>query len=212
MINPLIVLGGGGHAKVLIDALISNNEKILGIIDPNLEIGSLVLEVPVIGGEVDFDEFTPNNINLVNALGSTTLPLKRQQIFQHYKKLGYRFASIIHPSAVVSSFSCLGEGVQLMAGCIINPGTQIGDNCLINTKSSVDHDCLLGDHVHLAPGVTLSGEVKIGDCVHVGVGASVIQGICIGRETLVASGSVVVKDVLPRSVVMGVPARQVQNK
>jgi UDP-perosamine 4-acetyltransferase len=162
----------------------------------------------VLGGDDVVSEFPPSEIQLVNGLGSVGLPVKRQQIFERFKGMGYRFATVIHPSAVLSSDVELGEGAQVIAGVVIQPGSRIGINSIINTSASVDHDCIIADHVHIAPGVTLSGGVKVGECSHIGTGATLIQGISIGSACLVAAGAVVTKDIADGAMVRGVPARK----
>lgn len=183
---PVIVLGAGGHAKVLIDALLASSVIIVGIVDPNPALaGTKILGVPVLGGDDVVDEIPPSQVQLVNGLGSVGLPANRQQLFARFKEMGYSFATVVHPSAVVASDVVLGEGPQVMAGAVIQPGSKIGLNSIINTRASVDHDCIIGDHVHIAPGVTLSGGVSVGACSHIGTGATVIQGISIGNGCLV---------------------------
>jgi UDP-perosamine 4-acetyltransferase len=210
---PVLVLGGGGHAKVLIEALRAMSVAVTGIADPDPELhGVTILGVTVLGGDEVVCGFTPYEILLVNALGSVGLPVARQKSFEYFKREGYVFATVIHPAAVIASDVELGEGVQVMAGAIIQPGSRVGCNVIINTSASVDHDCVIGDHVHLAPGVTLSGGVEIGEGTHVGTAAVVIQGIHLGSHCLVAAGSVVVRDVADGSTVKGVPARVVAKR
>lgn len=205
----IIILGAGGHAKVLIDALLASSAVIAGIVDPDLTLaGTKILGVPVLGGDNVVNEFPPSEVQLVNGLGSVGLPVKRQQLFERFKGMGYNFATVIHPSAVIASDVVLGEGAQVMAGAIIQPGCRIGTNSIINTRASVDHDCIIGDHVHIAPGVTMSGEVQVGNGAHVGTGVAIIQGASIGNDCLVAAGAVVTKDVIAGTMVRGVPARE----
>lgn len=207
---PIIVLGAGGHAKVLIDALLLNGATILGTVDADLNLhGTKILGVSVIGTDETVLKYPADSIFLVNGVGSIGLPKLRQTLYKKFKDWGYNFASVRHPSAVIASDVTLNEGTHVMAGAVIQPGSRIGRNSIINTQVSVDHDCLIGENVHLSPGVTLSGGVGIGDCVHVGTGATIIQGISIGSNTLVAAGSVVVKNVPDNVTVNGVPARVV---
>lgn len=207
---PVIILGAGGHSKVLIEALLVSSAVITGIVDPNqILVGANILGVPVLGGDdIVVDEFAPSQIQLVNGLGSVGLPIIRQQLYNKFKGLGYYFATVVHPSAVVASDVVLGEGAQVMAGAVIQPGCSIGINSIINTRASVDHDCIIGDHVHISPGVTLSGGVAVGACSHIGTGATVIQGISISNGCLVAAGAVVTKDISDGAKVRGVPARE----
>lgn len=207
---PVLIVGGGGHAKVLIEALKLGSMTILGIIEANAaEIGTEVFGIRVIGVDSMISEYGPETLLLVNGIGSAHLPRKRTDIFEKFKAKGFTFATVIHPSAVVASDVVLGEGAQIMAGVVIQPGCTIGANVIVNTRASVDHDCLIGDNVHLAPGVTLSGEVKVGNGVHIGTGATVIQGVTIGINSLIGAGSVVVNDIPSDAEVAGVPAKKI---
>lgn len=209
---PLIILGAGGHAKVLLEILAGQGENILGFTDAAWaegpeETGNNFMGFPVLGRDDSVTSYPCEQVRLVNGLGSIQAVNKRQAIYLTFEALGYQFTEVIHRTAIVSAWSTLGAGVQLMAGSIVQPGTTIGENTLINTKAAVDHDCRIGAHVHLGPGVTLSGGVEVGDGVHVGTGATVIQGIRIGEAAFVAAGSLVVHDVPAGTRVMGVPAR-----
>lgn len=211
MTRPLLVLGAGGHAKVLIEALIQRGAEIVGILDINPAlIGTTVLGVPIIGGDSRLNDFSPEEIVLVNGIGSVGRPIRRKEIFLAFREAGYNFAVVVHPSAIIASDVVIEAGAQIMAGAVIQTGTIIGSNSIINTRVSVDHDCLVGRDVHIAPGVTLSGGVKVGDSVHIGTGATVIQGISIGDDSFIAAGAVVTADILPGAKVRGIPARKFQ--
>lgn len=204
---PVIILGGGGHAKVLIDTLKIQSIEVIGITDPDPEVANTsVMDIPVMGDDEVIFKYAPEHILLVNGLGTTRATSFRRQLFLKFKNYGYHFANVIHPSALISSHVTLGEGVQIMPGVIIQAGSCIGDNTIVNTKVSVDHDCRIGPHVHLAPGVTISGGVQVGEGVHVGIGAIIIQGINIGEESLIAAGAVVIRDVAKGVTVKGIPA------
>ncbi|AMV71855.1 acetyltransferase [Desulfuromonas carbonis] len=206
---PVIILGAGGHAKVLIGAMLATSAVIKGVVDSNTAlVGSRILGVPVLGGDDVVAEFNPSQIRLVNGVGSIGLPVLRQRLYERFKILGYDFATVVHPSAVVASDVVIGEGAQVMAGTVIQPGSQIGCNTIINTRASVDHDCIISDHVHISPGVTFSGGVDVGAGSHIGTGATLIQGVSIGRGCLVSAGAVVVKDISAGIKVRGVPARE----
>lgn len=192
MTRPLVVLGGGGHARVLIDALQANNQQILGVVDPKLIASKMgPLGVPVLGGDDALERHPPEQIILVNGIGGIGSTESRHRIYERFRARGYEFATVVHPSAVVSCHAELANGVQVMAGCVVQCGTVIGANTIVNTRASIDHDCNIGRSVHIAPGVTLSGSVTVGDGAHVGTGAAVIQHITIGRNCLVAAGAVV---------------------
>lgn len=212
MNKPVLILGAGGHAKVLIEALLKSGVTISGITDsdPAL-VGTNLFNVTVLGGDNIVDNFLQSEILLVNGLGSLSVPTKRKGLFDHYRSSGYSFATIIHPSAIIASDVIIKEGAQIMAGVVIQPGCLIGSNSIINTCASLDHDCLIGNNVHIAPGVTLSGGVTVGQDSHIGTGATVIQGINIGSYSVVGAGSVVIRDVNDRTSVVGVPAKVIKQ-
>ena len=196
MAARIIVVGGGGHARVLIDAMKLAGTSILGVVDPSLAADAPgPFGLPVLGGDEAIDRYSPENVMLVNAKGSTSSMAARNAIYRHFKAKGFRFATVIHPSAVISASATLSEGAQVMAGCVVQYGAVVGPDCIINTRASIDHDCRIGETVHIAPGATISGAVSVGDCTHVGAGATVIQGITIGRNSLIAAGVVVYRDV-----------------
>lgn len=208
MILPVVVIGAGGHAKVLIDALRLRGVSVSRAVDADPQKHGLsILGVTVTGGDDDIFRLRPNEVCLVNGIGSVGLPERREEIYFKFGQRGYRFLGVVHPSAVVARDVVLAEGAQVMAGAVIQAGSRIGRNTVVNSRSCVDHDCIVGDHVHIAPGVTLSGGVRVADGVHIGTGATVIQGISIGKRSLVAAGALVIRDVAGNSTVMGVPAR-----
>lgn len=210
---PLIVIGAGGHARVLIDALRRTNRHILFATDtdPALE-GRDVFGVRVEGPDERVFDHDPNAVELVNGVGSVAAPTNRQRVFERFTERGYPFASVVHPNAVVAESVELAEGVQVMAGAVIQAGARIGPNCLVNTGVSIDHDAVIAAHVHVAPGATLSGGVTVGETTHVGAGAVIIQQVAIGRNAVVGAGAVVVRDVPDGVTVVGVPARPIGER
>lgn len=209
---PVIIIGGGGHAKVLIEALRSSGVTILGITDTDTRLqGQAVTGVTVLGDDAIIAQYRTDEVLLVNGIGSIGIPAARSAVFNAFKAQGYGFASVIHPSAVIAADVALNEGVQVMAGVVIQPCSSIGRNSVVNSGAVVDHDCVLGDHVHVAPGVTLSGEVRIGGGSHIGTGAVVVQRVRIGSGCLVAAGAVVVSNVPDGLAVQGVPAKEVRS-
>ena len=194
MTKPVAVLGGGGHAKVVIDVLRLMRRNIAGVIDPRQQL-DLPEGITRIGG--DLSSVEPGTIDLALGVGSIDVggDNPRFRLFDDAKRAGFHLVTVIHPSAIIASDLQVGEGCQIMAGCVIQPGVVLGDNVLINTRSSIDHDCQIASHVHVAPGVILSGGVKVGSGSHLGTGAIVIQGIQIGRDVIVAAGSTVTRDI-----------------
>ncbi len=205
--KPVILLGSGGHAKVLLDILLEQNIEILGIAEKDgADLPAELYGVPVIGNDSDVEQYSPDKVGLVNGIGSIGSTVLRHKVYEKFKLQGYSFPQVIHPGAVVSKRAEIGDGVQVMAGAVVNIGTCIRGNSIINTNASVDHDCLIGAHVHIAPGVTLSGGVTVGDGSHIGTGASVVQGIEIGGNVIVGAGAVVVGNIASGKTVYGLPA------
>lgn len=204
----LILLGAGGHARVVLDLALLLDREVLGLLDDNPALKGKVLDGSSVLDRVDaLCRFDPERVALVNAVGSTGLPTERAKLFERGVATGFVFATLVHPSAVVSRSAVLGAGVGVLAGAIIGPAATLGEDVLINTRASVDHDCRVGPHTHLAPGVTLCGGVRIGEGCHVGSGATIIQGITIGANVLVAAGAVVTRDIPDGQRVAGVPAK-----
>lgn len=207
--KSLLILGGGGHARVLIDALKCLQRDIIGITDPNpIMYGRTIMGIPVIGDDKAVMRYPSESIELVNGLGSVGCISRHKRLFVEFKDKGYTFATVIHPFAVIASDAQLSEGTQIMAGVVIQTGSYIGQNTIINTMVSVDHDCRIEDHSHLAPGATLSGDVSVGHGTHIGAGATIIQGISIGSNSLIAAGSVVIGNIGDNKKVKGVPAKE----
>ncbi len=193
--RPLILLGAGGHAKVVVEALRQSGRTILGLADPGKPSGVPVFGVTVLGEDHIISSYPPETIELVNGLGAMPGRYLRQEISHRMRQRGYRFATVRHPSAVVADDVELAEGVQVMAGAVIQPGVEIGTDTIINTGVCVDHDCRIAANCHLAPGVMLSGGVIIDENVHLGTGTSVVQNITIGSGAIIAAGSVLYKDI-----------------
>jgi sugar O-acyltransferase (sialic acid O-acetyltransferase NeuD family) len=192
---PLLLLGAGGHAKVLVSSILRTSQIILGVVTPELTAGSNYLGLPVIGEDGDIAVYAPRDVLLINGVGSLPGQQRRCSLYKTMRARGYRFGKVVDPTSIVATNVILGEGIQVMAGSILQPGCQIGLNSIINTGSLIDHDCVIGDHCHIAPGVTLSGDVNVGNYVHIGTGAQVIQGVRIGDHAVIAAGTTVYKDV-----------------
>lgn len=207
MSKPIIIIGNGGHASVLVETLIAQQKEIMGYTAPQEE--SKCLNVPYIGTDDIIKTYEPNEVELVLGLGSIGISTLRSSIFEQFTAKGYTFANVVHPTAIVASSVKLGQGVQVLAGSILQTNGTIADNTIINTGVVVDHDSSIGSHVHIAPGSTLSGGVTIGECCHIGTGTTVIQGITIGKATLIGAGSVVVRNIGDRKTAYGVPAKEV---
>lgn len=204
MAKPLFLLGSGGHASVIADALEENRDEISTIFSPQKDLTRQSLK----GINTLEDEnvlFNQNSADflLINGIGSLPGNALRKNIFCKFIDRGYSFKQVISKHAVVSSYAEIGHGVQIMAGAIVQAGSIIGDNSIINTGAIIEHDCVIGKHNHIAPGVTLSGEVITGDNVHIGTGAVIIQGIKIGSDVIISAGAIVTKCIDNEKIVFG---------
>jgi UDP-perosamine 4-acetyltransferase len=206
--GQLIVIGAGGHAKVLLDALNLLGIHASGICDPLQPAAGGLARLPWYADDDTVLHMYPGDTLLVNAIGSTHDTSKRSNVYRKFKTTGFHFISIIHPSSSVSQLDMdLGEGLQALAGSVINPSVSIGDNVLVNTHAVVEHDCTIGSHTHVASGAIICGGCLVGENVHIGAGAVIKQGITIGSGSVIASGAVVIDDVKPYSLLAGVPAK-----
>lgn len=195
MSKPIIVLGASGHAKVLIEALRQSGREILGLTDPAKAGASDFFGVNILGDDDTILNYSPDEVVLVNGIGAMPDNNLRRKLNDRLEEKGFQFSQVIHPSAVVASDVEIDKGAQIMAGVVIQPGVSIGRSCIINTGANVDHDCVIHDGCHLAPGVTLSGNVVINKRTHIGAGTSVIQGITIGQDCVIAAGSIIYKNI-----------------
>lgn len=206
MTRPVIVVGGGGHARVVVDALLTMEESVQGFTDPEDGVASEIWGVPHLGDDRVVEEYAPDEVVLANGVGSVGRTDRRERVFREFRSQGYEFVSIVHPAAIISPRTHLEEGIQVMMGAVLQAGVHLGPNVLVNSSASVDHDCRLDAHVHVAPGALLSGDVRVGRGALVGVGASVRQGLTVGENSIVGAGAVAVRDVDPNITVVGVPA------
>lgn len=209
----LLVFGAGGHAKVLLDAFFASQPQPqwdIVILTPEAHLhGSKLLGVPIIGDDDCIDsQIQVGATHFVVGIGSVKSNTLRTRLYVFGLKHQLTPLAVIHPNAICSKWAQLGAGAQVMAGAIINADAIIGDNVIINTGAIVEHDCHIGEHVHIAPGARLSGGVVVEAGAHIGSGACIRQGIQIGKQAVIGMGAVVVRDVLPNTVVMGVPAKQ----
>jgi len=207
----LVLVGGGGHARVLIDALrVLHYAPTIGILDANAErTGSDLDGVAILGTDAMLESLARAGTRaFAVALGGTRDNRPRARLYDRALALGLQPLSIVHPRATVSSAARLGPGVQILPGAVVNAGASLGCNVIVNTGAIVEHDCTIGDHVHVASGACLASSISVGRFAHVGAGATVRQSISIGESSVVGAGAVVVKDVAASTIVVGVPARE----
>ena len=207
----IVLIGGGGHARVLLDALRSSGDsRSIGVLDADSErAGSFLYDVPILGNDDLLPELARSGTHIFAiSVGGTRENAPRKMLFERARELGLEPLTVIHPTAIVSGWATIGAGCQILPGAIVNPGARLGANVIVNSGAIIEHDCVVGDHAHIATGACLSGGVKVGPLAHVGSGATVRQLITIGAASVVGSGAVVVKNVAPSAVVAGVPAKE----
>lgn len=207
MSKPLIVIGSGGHASVIADILLNQGRTIVATVSPDeIKDNSPLKGIKRLMTDASLlDTYSPEEFDLVNGLGALPGNTLRTNLFDYFSNYGYKFQSVIAPSAIIAGGVKLEGGVQVMHGAIIQTNASIAKNCIVNSGSIVEHDCVIGAHNHIAPGATLSGGVITGDQVHIGTGASIIQSIKIGERAVIGAGCTIIRDVKDGQVI--VPAR-----
>lgn len=200
-----LIIGGGGHAAALAEILIKQNKCLLGVVAPDILAGHMIFDsVQHYLKDDDVLRFSVDKVLLVNGIGAMPRQTLRKKVFTRFSELGYTFATVIADSALVSDYALLAEGAQIMNNAVINIGCEIGENTIVNTSVSVDHDCIVGAHSHLAPGSTLSGQVKVESNVHIATGSSIINNVTIGCNTIVGVGANITKSIPQNSIAYGV--------
>lgn len=208
MNKSAIIIGAGAQGKVILDILEQNNYNIVGFIDEDKDkINSTVNNIKVLG---NFEHLIKEKIceNVIIAIGNNKI---RAKVFEECKKNKLNIISAIHPSAIISKNTKIGQGVAIMPGAIINTNTVIEDNTIINTKASIDHDCIIKKHAQIQPGATLTGTITINELSTVGSGATILPNITVEENSFVGAGAVVTKDIPKNTIVIGIPAKKMKN-
>lgn len=198
MSESVILIGGSGHAKVIIDCIRSAGGYVAGILDDGIAQGTIVSDVAVLGRIEDYANYM--NHSFLVAIGNNRT---RKRIAE---KMNVKWSSAIHASAVISPYAEIGPGTVVMPGAVVNAGARIGAHCIVNTNAVVEHDCLLGDYVHICPGAALGGTVEVGTLSQIGIGASVKNNLNICKGCIVGAGSVVIRDIREPGIYVGIPA------
>lgn len=203
-----ILIGAGGHSKVVVDILKSQGKQILGLLDDNTVQGQ-VLDLPVLGTTKMIPDLLKiySDAAFIVCIGDN---LTRRRIVEQLKPYNLNYGQAIHPSAVLGSKVIVKDGSVIMPNVVINADTIIGEHSIMNTACSIDHDCKIGDYVHISPGANLAGNVCVGSYSQVGIGSCVIQGIRIGTNSIIGAGACVVRDVEDNHVVVGCPAKKLR--
>lgn len=198
MSEAIILIGGSGHARVVIDCIRACGDPIAGILDDGIPAGTLVSGVPVQGKVSDWVKYREHRFFI--AIGNNRI---RQRIAG---SMDCRWHTVIHPSAVVSPYARIGSGTVVMPRAVINAYARIGDHCIINTGAIVEHDNQLADFVHISPAAALSGTVCVGEGTHVGIGSAVNNNLNICGGCVIGAGAVVVRNITEPGTYVGIPA------
>jgi UDP-perosamine 4-acetyltransferase len=206
---PLLIIGAGGHAKVVIELIRAENRyRIAGLLERSNQVGSL-LGIPVIGTDLDLSRLRSSGIShAFVAIGDNEL---RLSIGRKLTEQAFETVNAISPAAIVSPSARLGRGIAIMGGVVVSADAKIDDFVIVNTNSSIDHDCHIEEAAHIAPGCALAGSVRIGRLTFLGTGTNVIPQIVVGQRVLVGAGSCVIDNVPDDTCVHGVPAKIIRS-
>lgn len=202
----LILVGGGGHCKSVIDVAESAGFSILGILERPEEVGKKVLDYEVLGTDDDMAKYA-DQAEFIVTVGQIKSPNLRIKLHQMLLDAGCRLATIIAPTAHVSKYASIGEGTVIMHKAVVNADAKIGKGCIINTFANIEHEVVIGDHCHISTGAIVNGASVVGEESFIGSQCVINQCVTIGKRVIIGAGSVVVSDLPDNSIVAGVPAK-----
>ena len=211
--NKLVLTGGGGHCKSVLDAALRMGEfSDIVITDPLIPIGTKVLGCKVVGTDDYLENLRQEGYEYAFiTVGSVSNNPLREKIASKVATLGFKFPIIVDTSAVVSTTAVIGKGSFIGKNVTVNADVKIGQHCIINTGAIIEHECNVQDFVHISVGSILCGEVSVGKNSFIGAGSTVIQCLQIGENTLVGAGAVVNKDVPSNCTAIGIPAKVIKK-
>ena len=212
MNKKIIIIGAGGHSKVIADIIEKSKDIVLGFLDDNKEKDEIIIkekECKVIGKIEECVKIQEENkdIQFVIGIGDNKT---RKNIANRYNNLKYYTA--IHPSSQIALDVEIGQGTVIMANTCLNTSAKIGKHCIINTASVIEHDNEINDYVHISPNATLCGTVKIGELTHIGAGATIKNNTNICSNCIIGCGAVVVKDIKEKGIYVGVPVKNIKER
>ncbi len=213
MNRKLLLVGGGGHCKSILDSLLSLNEyEEIGIVDKKECFGKQCLGVTIVGSDDDLrDLFLAGYTHAFISIGSIGDSGVRIRLYQLLKEIGFIIPNIIDPTAIVSKYVFMGEGVFVGKKAVVNATSIIGKCVIINSSVTIEHDCEIMDFAHVATGAVLCGGVKVFENTHIGANSTIKQGVTIGPKTLIGMGSVVLNNIRGGIVAYGIPCKEVNK-
>lgn len=207
--KPLILVGGGGHCKSMIDVAECAGYTILGILDRPEEVGKKVLGYDVIGTDDDMAKYVDQAVFIVT-VGQIKSPDLRIKLHKMIEQAGAKLATIIAPTAYVSKYAQLGAGTVVMHQAVVNADAKIGKGCIINTFANIEHDVVIGDYCHISTGAMVNGGSTVADGTFVGSQSVINQCVKIEQGGVIASLSVVNKDITEKGIYAGNPAKLIK--
>lgn len=207
--KPLILVGGGGHCKSVLEAAESAGYSILGVLDMPEEVGKGILSAKVIGTDDDIPSYV-DKAEFVITVGFIKNPMIRIKLYNKIKEAGGKLATIVASTAYVSKYSEIGEGTVVLHQAFVNAGAMVGKNVILNTATNIEHDAVIGDHCHISTGTMVNGEAQIGEATFIGSQSVVNQCVKVCDSVVVASGSVVHKDIKEPGIYAGNPIKRIQ--
>lgn len=205
----LILVGGGGHCKSVLEAAESAGYSILGVLDMPEEVGKEILSTKVIGTDDDIPVYV-DKAEFVITIGFIKNPAIRIKLYNKIKEAGGKLATVIASTAYVSKYAEIGEGTVVHHQAFVNAGAKVGKNVILNTATNIEHDVVIGDHCHISTGTMVNGESQIGDATFIGSQSVVNQCVKICGGVVIASGSVVHKDIKESGIYAGNPIKRIQ--
>ena len=190
--KKIILIGGGGHCKSVIDVIEQQGQfQIAGIVDKPKLLNSNVLGYSIIGNDFDLKSLAKKYKNALITVGQIKSPSLRIKLFNLAKKSGFFLPFIVSSKAYVSKHSKIGNGTVIMHNAIVNANTSIGENCIINSKALIEHDCLIHNHSHISTNAIINGGVKIGSRCFIGSNVTTKNNITIKEDSFIKAGSLV---------------------
>ena len=203
--KPLILIGGGGHCKSVLEAAESVGYTILGVLDMPDKIGTQFLSTKVVGTDEDIPNYV-NKAEFIITVGFIKDPIKRIKLYSKIKEAGGNLATIIASTAYVSKYATIGEGTVVLHHAFVNAGANVGKNVILNTFSNIEHDVKIGDHCHISTGAMINGDCTLGNNIFVGSQAVISNNISICDNTIIGSGANVIQSILTEGIYYGNPA------
>ena len=200
--NRLIIIGAGGHGKVVADNALKNGYTDICFVDDR-STGEC-MGFPIVGTSTDIQALNDGKTDFIIGIGNNAVRRKIAEAFN------VNWVTLIHPSAQIAACVSVGKGTAVMAGAVINACATVGDHCIINTRAVIEHDNVIEDYVHISPNAALGGTVRVGEQTHVGIGATVKNNIDICEKCVIGASAAVVKNITESGTYVGVPVRKIK--